>query len=111
MASLKTALVLAPHPDDGVLARASIHKLTQAGVEVHYAAFSPCTVSVPDDFEQDILYKELNKAAVQLGISESNIHTFDFPVRNFKNIGKLFFTFNPIWFFYQIMMMYTKIIK
>ena len=84
MDSLKIALVLAPHPDDGEFGcGASIHKLTQAGVEVHYAAFSPCTVSVPDGFEQDILYKELHKAAVQLGISESNIHTFDFPVRNF----------------------------
>lgn len=85
MDSLKIALVLAPHPDDGEFGcGASIHKLTQAGVEVHYAAFSPCTVSVPNDFEQDILYKELYKAAVQLGISESHIQTFNFPVRNFQ---------------------------
>ena len=85
MDSLKIALVLAPHPDDGEFGcGASIHKLTQAGVEVHYAAFSPCTVSVPNDFEHDILYKELNKAAVQLGILKSHIQTFDFPVRNFQ---------------------------
>ena len=47
MASLKKALVLAPHPDDGEFGcGASIHKLTQAGVEVP-KNFSPCTVSVP----------------------------------------------------------------
>ena len=53
-------------------------------MKVHYAAFSPCTISVPNDFEKDILYKELLIAAEQLGISESNIHTFNFPVRNFQ---------------------------
>ena len=58
MTTIKTALVLAPHPDDGEFGcGASIHKLTQTGVEVHYVAFSPCTVSVPDGFEQNILYK------------------------------------------------------
>lgn len=84
MTSIKTALVLAPHPDDGEFGcGASIHKLSQKGVEVHYAAFSPCTISVPDGFKKDILYKELEKAATKLGIDESNLHTFDFPVRNF----------------------------
>lgn len=84
MAQIKKALVLAPHPDDGEFGcGASIHRLIKEGIEVHYAAFSPCTISVPKGFEKDTLYKELSKATTQLGIDKSNVHTFDFPVRNF----------------------------
>ena len=84
MAQIKKALVLAPHPDDGEFGcGASIHRLIKEGIEVHYAAFSPCTISVPEGFEIDTLYKELSKATTQLGIDKSNVHTFDFPVRNF----------------------------
>ena len=89
MTSLKTVLVLAPHPDDGEFGcGASVHKLTQAGVEVHYAAFSPCTISVPNDFEQDILYKELH---LLFNLFQKAIYTLlIFLLAISKNIGNLF---------------------
>lgn len=80
--NIKTALVLAPHPDDGEFgAGGTIHYLTNNGVKVYYMAFSPCVASVPDGFDKDILYKELNDATNCLGIKKENIITFSFPVR------------------------------
>ena len=85
MKLIKTALVLAPHPDDGEFAcGGSIHKLNKEGVEIHYTAFSPCTISIPKGFKKNILYQELKNAAKHLGISQEHIHTFDFPVRRFS---------------------------
>jgi len=82
--SIKTALVLAPHPDDGEFGcGATLKKLIDSGVEVCYVAFSPCTISVPEKFDTDILYKELILAVQHLGINESRIITFDFNVREF----------------------------
>ena len=51
------------------------------------------------------MYKELHKAAVQLGILKSHIQTFDFPVRNFQEhrqaildkLIQLKMNLNPIW--------------
>ena len=84
MQGIKKALVLAPHPDDGEFSSGgTIKKLTESGIEVHYAAFSPCEKSVPKGFPKDILYKELNKAIVHLGIDKDNIITYNYSVRDF----------------------------
>jgi len=80
--NIKRVLLLAPHPDDGEFGcGATLHKFADAGAEVRYMAFSPCTASVPDGFPKDILYKELKKATNKLGIKEEWVHTYDFPVR------------------------------
>lgn len=90
MNGIKKALVLAPHPDDGEFGcGGTISKLIKQGVEVHYAAFSPCTKSVPKDFEKDVLYKELEAACGQLGVQSGHIKTFHFEVRNFKRERQL----------------------
>ena len=82
MLGIKKAIVLAPHPDDGEFSSGgTIKKLTEAGIEVYYVAFSPCEKSVPEGFPKDILYKELNNAVVHLGIDTQNTITYDFPVR------------------------------
>jgi len=78
----KKILALAPHPDDCEFScGGTIKKLTLAGAEVHYITFSPCTKSVPKGYSKDVLFNELFSAAEKLGVSKSNITTFDFPVR------------------------------
>ena len=65
----RKVLVLGPHPDDGEFGcGATIKKWTEEGAEVYYVVMSPCTKSVPEDFDKHILYKELNNAAPKLGI-------------------------------------------
>lgn len=82
--SIKTAIILAPHPDDGEFGcGGTLKKLTAEGVKVYYIAFSPCTKSLPEDFAHKSLYKELEKAVDHLGISQENLITYDFPVREF----------------------------
>jgi LmbE family N-acetylglucosaminyl deacetylase len=79
---IDTAIVFAPHPDDGEFGcGATLNKLINQGTKVQYVAFSPCTISVPDGFDKDVLYRELNDACKQIGIPKENITTFDFPVR------------------------------
>jgi LmbE family N-acetylglucosaminyl deacetylase len=86
MLAIKKAIVLAPHPDDGEFSSGgTIKKLSEQGVKVVYAAFSPCEKSVPKGFAKDVLYKELNKAVTHLGIDTDNVITFNFPVRDFHN--------------------------
>lgn len=80
--NIKRVLILAPHPDDGEFGcGATLNKFVEAGAEVRYMAFSPCTASVPDGFPKDILYKELQNATAKLGILNECVHTYDFPVR------------------------------
>jgi LmbE family N-acetylglucosaminyl deacetylase len=77
-------LALSPHTDDiefgcgGTLTR-----LQEQGAEIHTAIFSHCEKSVPAGFPKDVLKKEMYKAADILNIKENNIHTFNFPVREF----------------------------
>ncbi|MBL4624029.1 MAG: PIG-L family deacetylase [Flavobacteriales bacterium] len=83
---IDTAVVLAPHPDDGEFGcGATLNKLISQGTEVHYVAFSPCTISVPDGFDKDVLFKELNSATEKLGINKKNVTTFTFPVRELSS--------------------------
>ena len=82
MKDIQKALILAPHPDDGEFScGGTIRKLTEQGVDLYYAVFSPCKISVPEGFPEDILYKELPNAVAHLGIQEENIFKYDFPVR------------------------------
>ena len=77
-------LVLAPHTDDGEFGcGGSIARFIDQGAEVYYATFSLCEESVPDGFSKDVLAKELRRATKVLGISESNLLIFGYPVRRF----------------------------
>lgn len=82
--NIKTALLLAPHPDDGEFGcGGTLKRLREEGVDVYYVAFSPCKKSVPEGFDQDVLYKELKNAVKHLGIDEDKVITLDFEVREF----------------------------
>lgn len=81
---MKRVLVLAPHPDDGEFSSGgTLSKLSQEGVDIWYAAFSPCSISIPEGFSEDVLYQELEKAVVHLGIPPEHIKTYQFSVRDF----------------------------
>ncbi len=77
-------LVLAPHTDDGEFGcGGTMARLVEAGVEVHYIAFSIATKSLPDGFAPDTLAREVREATSELGISESHLTVYDFEVRTF----------------------------
>jgi LmbE family N-acetylglucosaminyl deacetylase len=79
----KKILLLAPHPDDPEYAcGGSIAKWSKDN-ELFYVAFSPCKISLPEGFSEDTLYHELQSSAAALGIPETNIITYNFPVRRF----------------------------
>ncbi|HHZ65625.1 MAG TPA: PIG-L family deacetylase [Flavobacteriales bacterium] len=78
----KRALVLAPHPDDGEFSSGgTIKKIASEGVQVWYAAFSPCVKSLPKGFDDNSLFVELHNAVKHLGIPDDNVITYDYPVR------------------------------
>jgi LmbE family N-acetylglucosaminyl deacetylase len=84
MKDFKKIIILAPHADDGEFGcGATINKLCKEGKEVWYVAFSPCKISIPKEFPEDILYQELDNAAAALGIDKERIVKFDFDVRHF----------------------------
>lgn len=77
-------LVLAPHADDGEFGcGASVKRFSEEGHEIYYAAFSPCTISMPEGSKDHQLYAELERAVSHLGIDSDHIFKFEFPVRNF----------------------------
>ena len=80
----KRVLVLAPHTDDGELGcGGTTARLVEAGIEVHYHAFSIATRSLPDGFAPDTLAREVREATAELGIPESQLTVHDFDVRTF----------------------------
>lgn len=82
---IKTALVLAPHTDDGEFGcGGTIVKLVESGVEVHYIAFSACEQSVLPQFPSDILITEVKEATKILGIKKENLHLLKYNVRTFN---------------------------
>jgi LmbE family N-acetylglucosaminyl deacetylase len=82
--SIQSALVLAPHPDDGEFGcGATLKRLVDQGVSVWYAAFSPCVASLPEGSSPDRLWGELASACRCLGIPEAQILRHDFAVRYF----------------------------
>ena len=82
--SIKRILILAPHTDDGEFGcGATIAKLVEKGNEIYYAAFSTCEKSLPPELRPDTLKLELLQATKTLGIPESNVFFYDYPVRDF----------------------------
>jgi LmbE family N-acetylglucosaminyl deacetylase len=82
--SIKNVLVLAPHTDDGEIGCGGlISKLIDMGKTVSYVAFSTCEESVPNHLPSDILETEVKLATKVLGINESNLYIYKFPVRYF----------------------------
>lgn len=79
----KKILLLAPHPDDPEYACGGSIASWSKDNELYYAAFSPCKISLPEGFPEDALYREMQASASVLGIPESNIITYNYPVRRF----------------------------
>ena len=80
----KRVLVLAPHTDDGEFGcGGTMARLVEAGVEVHYHAFSIATRSLPPGFAPDTLAREVREATGELGIPEAQLRVHDFDVRTF----------------------------
>jgi LmbE family N-acetylglucosaminyl deacetylase len=87
MKQFKKVLVLAPHTDDGELGcGATIHKLSEAGAEVFYVAFSICTRSLPEHLHPMTLAEEVKRATELLGVSKENLILYDYDVRHFPAI-------------------------
>lgn len=87
MNQFKKVLVLAPHTDDGELGcGATIHKLSEAGAEVFYVAFSICTRSLPEHLHPMTLAEEVKRATELLGVSKENLILYDYDVRHFPAI-------------------------
>jgi LmbE family N-acetylglucosaminyl deacetylase len=82
--NFKTALILAPHTDDGEFGcGGTIAKLVSENVRVVYVAFSAAEQSVRKDLPKDILRREVVLATSELGIDKENCIVFDFEVRKF----------------------------
>ena len=80
----KTALVLAPHTDDGEFGcGGTIAKLVSENVRVIYVAFSAAEQSVRKDLPRDILRKEVVLATHELGIAREDCIVLDYEVRRF----------------------------
>lgn len=84
--SLDSALVLAPHTDDGEFGcGATIAKLCALGVNVKYIAFSAAEQSVPAGLPRDILRHEVMEATHALGLSPADVCVLRYPVREFPS--------------------------
>lgn len=82
--NIKKVLVLAPHPDDTEFGLGgTVVKLLEMGIDLHIAIFSLCEKSTPPGFEVGVIEKELIQSCEFLGIRSSNLHIFNFEVREF----------------------------
>ncbi len=80
-------LVISPHTDDGELGcGGTISKFIGGGKEVFYVALSACETSVPKEFPQNILKKEVREATKVLGIKKNNLLTYAYEVREFPRL-------------------------
>lgn len=77
------ALVLGAHNDDEFACAGTIVRLVESGVEVHLAAFSPASASVPDGLPPDTVAREALDAIAVLGIPADRLRQYDYPVRHF----------------------------
>lgn len=78
-------LLLAPHIDDAEMGcGGTIAKLAEGTVEIHYASFSNCEISIPEGLPSDILRTEQTEAMKILGLSPDKRVAHDFPVRRFS---------------------------
>jgi len=79
---IKNILVLAPHGDDGELGcGGTMARLIEEGNNIYYICFSMCEQSMPKDFLEDALEKEVKKATNSLGIHPDNLVLYHYPVR------------------------------
>lgn len=84
MLTPETALILAPHTDDGEFGcGGTISWLIERGSSVYYVAFSICEESIPVEFPRDILATEVQVATQKLGIPLNNLIVHRYPVRRF----------------------------
>lgn len=84
---INTALVLAPHTDDGELGvGGTISRMIEEGINVYYAAFSTAEESVPEGWPKDILKTEVKAATSKLGISEENLIIYNYQVRKLNYV-------------------------
>jgi N-acetylglucosamine malate deacetylase 1 len=80
----RRVLVLAPHTDDGEFGcGGTLARLIEEGGEVVYVALSAAEKSVPPEFPDDVLRKEVRAATAVLGITEENLEIGQFEVRDF----------------------------
>ena len=80
-------LVLGAHPDDGELGcGGTMAKFVSQNIEVYYAMFSMCEDSIPEGFPKDILRSEAVEASKVLGIDESRLIFYNYPVRKFTQL-------------------------
>lgn len=81
----RRVLVLAPHTDDGEIGcGGALCRFAEEGHRVYYAALSHRPPSLPPGMPEDVLRRELLRAAEVLGIPGENVFLFDFPVRSFS---------------------------
>jgi hypothetical protein len=78
----KTILVLAPHTDDAELGcGGTISRFVEEGRKVFVAAFSTAEESLPAGMPADTLKREFFEAMPMLGVPETHLTVFEFPVR------------------------------
>ncbi|MCF8363246.1 MAG: PIG-L family deacetylase [Prolixibacteraceae bacterium] len=83
---MQKILVLAPHPDDAEFSSGgSIARWAEEGAEIRYMVFSPCSISLPDNYTGDDIFNEQRNAASKLGVKNECITFFNFPVRRFPD--------------------------
>lgn len=86
MMDFNKILVLGPHTDDGEFGcGGTIAKFIEAGKELYYATFSCAEESVPDGLPKDILLTEVKNSSAVLGIPESHLLIYRYPVRKFAH--------------------------
>lgn len=86
----KKVLILAPHTDDGELGcGGTIAKFIEEGLEIYYAAFSVCELSVRKGLPANILEIEVKKATKTLGIKSENLYLYSYEVRTFSQNRQL----------------------
>src|SRR5512136_1213235 len=82
-----TALVIAPHTDDGEFGcGGTIARLIEEGSDVHYAALSIAEDSVPAGLPRDVLADEVAKATQELGLEKRNLVVERIAVRRFPEV-------------------------
>ena len=84
LSSIRRALVLSPHTDDGEFGcGGTMARLIEQGTGVWYAAFSACEESVPSHLPKDVLVHEVARALDALGVAPDQRSLFRYPVRRF----------------------------
>ena len=87
LSNVKSVLVLAPHTDDGELGcGGTVARFLDAGIPVHYCAFSTADKSVPSGFPSNQLEIEVREATAVLGIAEEHLHVYKFEVRKLNYV-------------------------